>query len=266
MTFNEAYAKSIFYSTTFWGAVVSLFFSIAPHFSATVFGSTSQTQIVAAIMTGIGFFVTVYGRMTAKQTASWTSGPTAPPTTGSGSQWIGGKSAWIIFAVLLAGFSQVGCKLNPAAVSAGLNVADQVVVLAEDDLPGLQVSGALSAADAAAATKWLTAADTILKQGVSCTAAAGATSSIVVSCIQTVASGLISPAEQANLNIVSAGGQHKIALYVTAVILAVNGVEDIAKLVHTTVPPVGATPGPGPTTQELHELRVRAGISAAYGY
>jgi hypothetical protein len=70
--FNVVQAKSILQSTTFWGAVISLLSTLAPHVFANLFGGASQTVIVSNIITGIGFIITVYGRFSAKQVVTWT--------------------------------------------------------------------------------------------------------------------------------------------------------------------------------------------------
>lgn len=70
--FNLSQAKSIFQSTTFWGSIVALFAQLAPHVFTNLFGSASQTQVVAGILSVIGFGVTVYGRFTAKQVVTLT--------------------------------------------------------------------------------------------------------------------------------------------------------------------------------------------------
>lgn len=85
MTFNTAYAKSIFQSTTFWGSVVSLVSVLFPKFFSTLFGTASQTAIVGDIMTGIGFVMTVYGRFTAKQVVTLAGGAPPSPTAMKGS-------------------------------------------------------------------------------------------------------------------------------------------------------------------------------------
>jgi|HubBroStandDraft_3_1064219.scaffolds.fasta_scaffold56843_4 hypothetical protein len=67
--------KSIFASTTFWGAVVSLIAVAFPAFFAALGVTTdaaTQAAIAAHIVSGIGFMVTVYGRLTAKQPVSIT--------------------------------------------------------------------------------------------------------------------------------------------------------------------------------------------------
>ena len=84
MAFNTTQAKSIFQSTTFWGAVVSMFGVLAPGIYSKVFGAASQPAIVGDIMAGIGFIVTVYGRFTAKQVVTLTGGPPPSPTAMKG--------------------------------------------------------------------------------------------------------------------------------------------------------------------------------------
>jgi hypothetical protein len=79
--FNLVQAKSIFSSTTFWGAVVSLFGVLAPGIYAKLFSGTAQTTIVTDIMTGIGFIMTIYGRFTAKQVVTLTGAN--PPAGGT---------------------------------------------------------------------------------------------------------------------------------------------------------------------------------------
>lgn len=78
-SFSLSDAKSIFQSTTFWGSVVSLGAQLAPHIYANIAGSASQTQVVATIVSVIGFGVTVYGRFTAKQVVTLTGKLPAVP-------------------------------------------------------------------------------------------------------------------------------------------------------------------------------------------
>jgi hypothetical protein len=80
--FNVVQAKSILQSTTFWGAVVSLFFSFAPALYGKLFGTaTPQATVVSDILVGIGFLITVYGRLTAKQVVTITGAN--PPAGGA---------------------------------------------------------------------------------------------------------------------------------------------------------------------------------------
>lgn len=72
--------KTIFASTTFWGAVVSMLSMFAPKLFV-VLGFTTdptgQAALVAHIIGVISFFVTVYGRMSASKVATLTGNPPA---------------------------------------------------------------------------------------------------------------------------------------------------------------------------------------------
>jgi hypothetical protein len=78
--------KSIFASTTFWGSIVSLVAMFAPKVFLIVGltpNATGQATAVTYIISGIGFLVTVYGRLTATKVATITG---APPATLSGTK------------------------------------------------------------------------------------------------------------------------------------------------------------------------------------
>ena len=84
--FNLTQTKSILQSTTFWGAIIALLGTVAPHIYANLFGSASQTVVVSGIVSVVGFIITVYGRFTAKQVVTLTGGPTPPAKTASGTE------------------------------------------------------------------------------------------------------------------------------------------------------------------------------------
>lgn len=72
--------KSIFASTTFWGAVVSMLSMFAPKvFVLLGFATdaTGQAALVAHIIGIISFAVTVYGRFTATSVVTVTGAPPA---------------------------------------------------------------------------------------------------------------------------------------------------------------------------------------------
>lgn len=72
--------KAILYSTTFWGAVVSLASTLVPKFFTIIGldpGPTGQATLVKDIVLAIGFVVTVYGRLTATQLVSFSGKPPA---------------------------------------------------------------------------------------------------------------------------------------------------------------------------------------------
>jgi hypothetical protein len=74
---NAVQAKSIFQSLTFWGAITSLIAAMAPGVF-TKLGYDAPT-VAAGIVTGVGFIITIYGRLTAKQAVTLTGGPVVPP-------------------------------------------------------------------------------------------------------------------------------------------------------------------------------------------
>lgn len=157
-----------------------------------------------------------------------------------------------------------GCD-KTTAVLAAIGVYQQVVTIAQADLPTLQASGILTAGDVTAATNWLTVANTLGTQASACVSGAGGTTSKIVACVNAIGTGLLSPAEQADLRIISPGAQQKVTLYVTAVVLAANGIATIVSAVQTSTPTVGSSSATStdnlPTREELIALAHRAGVS-----
>ena len=174
-----------------------------------------------------------------------------------------------VLAVLVALVALVGCKEQPKIVVA-LGVVGNVFTLAQDDLPSLQVAGVLTAADVKAFGNWLTAGQTLLAQGQTCVNGLGASgsASALAACVNAFATGLLSPAEQANLRIISPGAQKKVTLYVTAIVLATNFAAQIVNAVQSQTPPVGSTAAAEnqPSREDIHELAVRLRLSPTYGY
>jgi uncharacterized membrane protein len=87
MVFSTGFSKSIFSSTTFWGAflaaIAMAFPALAAHFGL----STANTAVDAQYITqAVAFVVTVYGRFTAKQVVTLTGGPTPPATSLTGTK------------------------------------------------------------------------------------------------------------------------------------------------------------------------------------
>ena len=167
-----------------------------------------------------------------------------------------------ILAVAVLALGLGGCKQQPAVVSA-LNVVQQVISLAEADLPALQAAGTLSAADVTAATNWLGVANTLVTQGQACVAGLGASgkAAALASCVNTIGTGLLSPAEIAQLRIISPKAQHSVAIYVTAVVLGVNAVATIVSATQTATPPVGSATSENVSPSELRAVALRAGLS-----
>lgn len=77
MAFTTVQAKSIFTSTTFYGAILALLSAIDPSLYAKLLSSLGVNDpnlIVAKIVGTIAFAVTVYGRWTATQPLALKSG------------------------------------------------------------------------------------------------------------------------------------------------------------------------------------------------
>ena len=168
-------------------------------------------------------------------------------------------------AVLALGLG--GCKQQPDVVAA-LGIVQQVISLAQADLPALQVAGTLSQADVTAATNWLSAASTIVGQGQTCVAGlgAGGSTAALANCVNTIGTGLLSPTEMAQLRIISPKAQRSVTIYVTAIVLGVNAAAQIVKATQTATPTVGAAPGVTPTAQEMDDFKARLHLNPAYGY
>ncbi len=166
----------------------------------------------------------------------------------------------IAVAVLALGLG--GCKQQPAVVSA-LNIVQQVISLAQADLPALQIAGTLSAGDETAVQGWLSAASTIVGQGQTCVngLGTGGTTAALANCVNTIGTGLLSPAEMAQLRIISPKAQHSVAIYVTAVVLGVNAVATIVSATQTATPPVGSATSENVSPSELRAVALRAGLS-----
>jgi hypothetical protein len=177
------------------------------------------------------------------------------------------KRAGIFAVIVLAGFGLCGCN-EQQKVLTGLSIAGQVLTIAQDDLPALQAAGTLTPADTIAVNDWINGGQTLLSQATTCVTGLGTTAkgTAIAVCVNTFGQGLLAPAEMQDLRIVSAQAQKKVTLYVTAFILAANAAGIIVNAIQIQTPVVGSTPTPGPSTEELREFRIHAGISAAYGY
>jgi hypothetical protein len=137
------------------------------------------------------------------------------------------------------------------------NVVGTVLSIAQAD------AGVVPAQDQAVYTSFVNLGITLHTQLNTCISASGASGAkaTFLACFNTFAGGLISPAELAQLRLLSAGTQSKAQLIVTAIITGV----DIA------LTAFGGTPAPTPaisatptTAAELHDFAIRAGY-AGYG-
>lgn len=120
--------------------------------------------------------------------------------------------------------------------------------------------GALPPADAAIVKQWTDLGVTLDSQLNACIMVAGqhgGKGATFAGCFNTFASGLASPAELAQLRVLSPGAQKKAQLYVTAAILGVNAALTAFKVAEQPVPQIGSAPQP--SAQEINQLRVELG-------
>lgn len=145
--------------------------------------------------------------------------------------------------VLLA-LSSIGCGSAYQTAQQFQTVLTGILNLGQADI------SALPAADQPAVTQWIQAGQTLNTQLGSCIAAAGTSAKPAAfgSCFDTFAAGLTSPAELAQLRVLSAASQQKVELIATAAILAVNGALAVYQLATQPQPQIAANP---PTHQEL---------------
>jgi len=178
----------------------------------------------------------------------------------------GQKTARPFLALLLCftcTFGMSGCT-NTAQVAISVQSAiGSIFDVAIADVPSLQQAGAFSAADATAISGFLQAGKTLDGQlGTCITDATNAGSKKVafLSCFNTFANGLMSPAELAQLRILSPGAQQRVQLWVTAATLALNTAISAAGGTPTPVPVTIGTSA-APSTEELREFAQRLNLS-----
>jgi hypothetical protein len=175
------------------------------------------------------------------------------------------RKAGLLAVAALAAFGVCGCSTYTAATNA-LNAIGQIISLAQTDLPALEAAGTIPAADVPAVTNWLAAAATLKTQASSCVTSAGTsgTKAALGNCLFVFANGLTSPAELAELRILSPSSVKTVELWAVGFTLAADGYCAIEGCTQATPPVIQSAAAP--TTEELHDLRVRAGLPPAFGY
>lgn len=148
---------------------------------------------------------------------------------------------------LLCVGTMVGCNAQQAAQTTS-NVINGILNIAQAE------EAALSPTDSAIMTPWVNLGFTLDSQLNTCINAAGGTKAKLASCITGFTSGLLSPAELAQLRILSPAVQTKVQIVATAVIIAVNGALTQFGAAAQPNPTVAAVPA---THAELHELSAR---------
>jgi hypothetical protein len=171
------------------------------------------------------------------------------------------KKPWLLrflaVPVLLA-LSCVGCSQSAYTTATKFQVVIAGILnIVQADVP------ALPAADQPIASQWLATGQTLDTQLASCITAGGTNGNVATfgACFNVFAAGLTSPAELAQLRILSPASQAKVELWATAAILAVNGALTIYQLATHPQPQIAADP---PSHHDLVALAHRVGVPA-YG-
>lgn len=124
----------------------------------------------------------------------------------------------LLLAILLFSVVFIGCNAQTAAQDAQVAISVAVSIAAAEE-------PAIPAGDQAAFTSFVTLAQTLDTQlGTCITQVSGVMgkSGKFLACFNTFAGGLASPAEMAQLRLLSPSTQQKVQIYVTAAIAAVN--------------------------------------------
>jgi hypothetical protein len=144
-----------------------------------------------------------------------------------------------------------GCSAQQTALKAQGVVSAVLKVAAAEE-------AVVPAADQAAFTSWVSLGNTLNAQLATCITNVGGVTgkgAKFAACFSTFASGLLSPAELAQLRVLSPSTQAKVQLYVTAIVTGINVVTAI------TAPQVAERQ---PTRGELEAFAARIGYAGEY--
>lgn len=138
-----------------------------------------------------------------------------------------------------------GCNATADATNA-VNVINQLIKVAQTDLPALCSTNLLTPTECTSVGNGLTGAANLGTQATSCVSAvatAGGKKAAFLSCFNTFSAGLLSPAELTLFRVVNPTAQKTVETWVIAITLAVNGILTI----------VGGTPAPLPTVASISQ-------------
>jgi hypothetical protein len=194
-----------------------------------------------------------------------TQSPSGGSASFAGSTVASKLPAWIIVVVLLLGGSMVGCSVYKDANNT-VNIIGQILKLGQADIPALEASGVIAAADGPAVEGWITTGLTLQGQASTCIAGAGAngTKAALTGCVLTFVQGFLNPAELAGLQIKDPKSQHQVLLWATALTLGIDGYCDIAGCAAPAPPTAVGTAGTTApaTTEELEQFKARLQLPA----
>jgi len=153
----------------------------------------------------------------------------------------------------------VGCNVATAAQDFA-DVITGILNIAKAEVP------ALPPADGAIVAQWTTLGTTLDGQLQSCitdATTAGGKKAAFLACFNTFAAGIASPAELAQLRVLSAGSLSKVQLWVTAIVLGVNAALTSFGGTAAATPQIAAEPT---SHQDLVALARQVGANPAYGF
>jgi hypothetical protein len=160
-----------------------------------------------------------------------------------------------ILATLALALACAGCNASDAAQRAQSVVA-AVLQIAQAEEPALPPS------DAAIVTPWVTLGVTLDGQLETCLATAttnGSKKSAFLACFNTFSQGLLSPAELAQLRVLSPASQKTAQLWITAISVGINVAVPLLGGTAQAPPAVSSIP---PTSRELASFAARLGADA----
>lgn len=165
----------------------------------------------------------------------------------------------LIVPVLIAAFFVSGCN-SLATAQSFEDVINGILNVAKAEIPELPP------ADGAILTQWTNLGTTLAAQNQTCinaAAAGGGKNVVFLACFNAFAIGLTSPAELAQLRLLSATGQGKAELWATAIILGVNGALSAFKGTALPMPIVASV---ALSHRDLEALARQVGVPSGYGF
>jgi len=153
----------------------------------------------------------------------------------------------------------VGCNVATTAQDFA-NVITGILNIAKAEIP------ALPPGDGAIVAQWTTLGTTLDGQLQSCitdATTAGGKKTAFLACFNTFAAGIASPAELAQLRVLSAGSLSKVQLWVTAIVLGVNAALTSFGGTAAATPQIAAEPT---SHQDLVALARQVGANPAHGF
>lgn len=169
-----------------------------------------------------------------------------------------------VAALVICSLAMSGCNPYTNAVNT-VNIAGQIVQLAQADMPALEAAGVFTAPEAASVNSYLAGVLTLDTQTKTCITTIGANGpkQSIVACFTTFAAGLVTPQELALFRVMNPKAQAKVQLWITALTLAINAGIALYNGIAAPTQVIAEQPTP---KADLAELRERLQLHEQYGY